>query len=128
MTAQNLEEDRVAAVAAAKRLLATLYGDLGWQERALCAQTDPELFFPEKGGSTREAKSTCRRCEVRAECLDAALANDERFGIWGGNSERDRRKLSSLQANPQQQPVDQPGADINTNTDTNTCTHEEDAA
>jgi WhiB family redox-sensing transcriptional regulator len=66
---------------------------LGWQERALCAQTDPEAFFPEKGGSTREAKKVCASCEVRAECLDYALANDERFGIWGGLSERERRKL-----------------------------------
>jgi WhiB family redox-sensing transcriptional regulator len=64
-----------------------------WQERALCAQTDPEAFFPEKGGSTREAKRICSGCEVRAECLEYALANDERFGIWGGLSERERRRL-----------------------------------
>lgn len=67
--------------------------DPGWQERALCAQTDPEAFFPEKGGSTREAKKVCVSCEVRAECLEYALENDERFGIWGGLSERERRKL-----------------------------------
>lgn len=66
---------------------------LGWQERALCAQTDPEAFFPEKGGSTREAKKVCLGCDVRSECLEYALANDERFGIWGGLSERERRKL-----------------------------------
>jgi len=53
-----------------------------WQDRALCAQTDPEAFFPEKGGSTREAKKICLGCEVRSECLDYALAHDERFGIW----------------------------------------------
>ena len=64
-----------------------------WQEQALCAQTDPESFFPEKGGSTREAKRICSGCEVRAECLEYALQNDERFGIWGGLSERERRKL-----------------------------------
>lgn len=67
--------------------------DLGWQERALCSQTDPEAFFPEKGGSTREAKKVCRACDVRAECLEYALAHDERFGIWGGLSERERRRL-----------------------------------
>ncbi|RZS90165.1 WhiB family redox-sensing transcriptional regulator [Motilibacter rhizosphaerae] len=67
--------------------------EAGWQERALCAQTDPEAFFPEKGGSTREAKRVCLGCDVRAECLEYALANDERFGIWGGLSERERRKL-----------------------------------
>ncbi|MFC5057561.1 WhiB family transcriptional regulator [Saccharothrix xinjiangensis] len=64
-----------------------------WQERALCAQTDPEAFFPEKGGSTREAKRICLGCEVRSECLEYALQHDERFGIWGGLSERERRKL-----------------------------------
>jgi WhiB family redox-sensing transcriptional regulator len=67
--------------------------ELGWQERALCAQTDPEAFFPEKGGSTREAKRVCLTCDVRTECLEYALANDERFGIWGGLSERERRRV-----------------------------------
>ena len=66
---------------------------LAWQDQALCAQTDPEAFFPEKGGSTREAKKTCRGCDVRAECLAYALERDERFGIWGGLSERERRRL-----------------------------------
>ena len=67
--------------------------ELEWQERALCAQTDPEAFFPEKGGSTREAKRICVGCEVKAECLEYALGSDERFGIWGGLSERERRRL-----------------------------------
>jgi WhiB family redox-sensing transcriptional regulator len=66
---------------------------LSWQSDALCAQTDPEAFFPEKGGSTRDAKKICASCEVRAQCLEYALQNDERFGIWGGLSERERRKL-----------------------------------
>ncbi|WP_309714155.1 WhiB family transcriptional regulator [Pseudolysinimonas sp.] len=66
---------------------------LSWQTDALCAQTDPEAFFPEKGGSTRDAKRICTTCEVKAQCLDYALQNDERFGIWGGLSERERRKL-----------------------------------
>lgn len=68
-------------------------GELAWQVDALCAQTDPEAFFPEKGGSTRDAKKVCGACTVKQECLDYALGNDERFGIWGGLSERERRKL-----------------------------------
>jgi WhiB family redox-sensing transcriptional regulator len=64
-----------------------------WRLNALCAETDPEAFFPEKGGSTREAKKVCVGCDVRAECLEFALASDERFGIWGGLSERERRRL-----------------------------------
>ncbi len=66
---------------------------LSWQTDSLCAQTDPEAFFPEKGGSTRDAKKICTSCEVRTQCLEYALQNDERFGIWGGMSERERRKL-----------------------------------
>lgn len=66
---------------------------LQWQTDSLCAQTDPEAFFPEKGGSTRDAKKICSTCEVRTQCLEYALSNDERFGIWGGLSERERRKL-----------------------------------
>nr|WP_255426791.1 WhiB family transcriptional regulator [Pseudonocardia sp. C8] len=90
------DHDRVAQVLDLKNLLLDeASGDEvpDWQERALCAQTDPEAFFPEKGGSTREAKRICAGCEVRAECLDYALAQDERFGIWGGLSERERRRL-----------------------------------
>jgi WhiB family transcriptional regulator, redox-sensing transcriptional regulator len=68
-------------------------GDEGWRLDALCAETDPEAFFPEKGGSTREAKRVCSGCAVRAECLEYALESDERFGIWGGLSERERRRL-----------------------------------
>lgn len=64
-----------------------------WQDDALCAQTDPEIFFPEKGGSTREAKKICLLCPVKDQCLEDALANEERFGIWGGLSERERRRL-----------------------------------
>ena len=68
-------------------------GELTWQTDALCAQTDPEAFFPEKGGSTRDAKRVCFACPVRDECLDYAMAHDEKFGIWGGLSERERRRL-----------------------------------
>jgi len=65
-----------------------------WAIDALCAQTDPEIFFPEKGGSTREAKQVCAACFVAAECLDYALTTGERFGIWGGLSERERRAIT----------------------------------
>lgn len=68
---------------------------LAWRERALCVQIDPEIFFPEKGGSTRAAKKVCLSCDARSKCLEYALANDERFGIWGGLSERERRKLKN---------------------------------
>lgn len=84
-----VEEDRVSEI----YLLQDVETEQEWQERALCAQTDPEAFFPEKGGSTREAKRVCLSCDVRQDCLEYALAHDERFGIWGGLSERERRRL-----------------------------------
>lgn len=65
----------------------------GWQNLANCLGVDPDLFFPERGASTREAKEVCKGCSVRAECLEYALSNGERFGIWGGLSERERRRL-----------------------------------
>mgnify|MGYP000160797370 CR=1 FL=1 len=59
---------------------------------------DPDLFFPERGASTREAKEVCRGCIVRLECLEYALTNGEKFGIWGGLSERERRRLRRQRA------------------------------
>lgn len=67
-----------------------------WLDQAVCAQTDPDAFFPEKGGSARPAKAVCAVCPVRAECLEYALEHDERHGVWGGLSERDRRHLQRL--------------------------------
>lgn len=62
---------------------------------ALCAQVDiGDLFFPEKGGSSAEAKRVCSQCPTRAACLEWALLNDERYGVWGGLSERERRRLT----------------------------------
>ena len=71
----------------------------GWRDLALCAEVDPELFFLEKGESSRPAKRVCAGCEVRAECLQYALDHGERFGVWGGLSERERRELAR-QPNP----------------------------
>ena len=69
-----------------------------WQRRANCMGVDPDLFFPERGASTREAKEVCRGCVVREECLEYALANGEKFGIWGGLSERERRRIRRARA------------------------------
>ena len=83
---------RSASAGLAEELLG-LVASPGWWFAGLCAQTDPELFFPEKGGSAREAKAVCARCPVRAQCLEYALAHDERYGVWGGLSERERHRL-----------------------------------
>ncbi len=94
MLTEMIERRDTRAPMDGRAIVADLLGNIPeWHERALCAQTDPEAFFPEKGGSTREAKRICTRCEVRVDCLADALDRDERFGVWGGLTERERRKL-----------------------------------
>ena len=69
-----------------------------WQDEANCLGVDPDLFFPERGASTREAKEVCKGCVVREQCLEYALAHGEKFGIWGGMSERERRRIRRARA------------------------------
>lgn len=64
-----------------------------WYADALCAQTDPEPFYPPKGASLRPAKTVCAACPVRARCLEYALANRETEGVWGGLGPSERRAL-----------------------------------
>jgi WhiB family redox-sensing transcriptional regulator len=73
-----------------------------WMLEALCAQTDPDEFFPDKGEDSEPAKAVCRTCPVTAECLNYALANNEQFGVWGATTPRQRRKLRGLLAVPEQ--------------------------
>ncbi|MFJ8923911.1 WhiB family transcriptional regulator [Streptomyces sp. NPDC102415] len=64
-----------------------------WREDALCRQTDPALFHPEPGGTTTPAKRTCMACTVRRECLDYAIDTGQHWGIWGGVSQNELRRL-----------------------------------
>jgi len=65
-----------------------------WTTDAACITHYPDLWYPDQGGSTRDAKQICARCPVQLECLQYALDHDERFGVWGGLSERERRRLT----------------------------------
>ena len=67
--------------------------ELAWQDLASCRGANPNLFFPDRGASTRTAKGICRECTVQADCLEFAIVSSEKFGIWGGLSERERRKI-----------------------------------
>lgn len=69
-----------------------------WQDDALCAQIGMDAFFPPKGGSTLEGKLICEGCDVVLQCLEYAMANEHssRYGIFGGLSERERKKLIKL--------------------------------
>lgn len=69
-----------------------------WQLQANCLGIDPDLFFPERGVSTKEPKAVCKGCPVKEECLAYALENSEKFGIWGGLSERERRRIRRQRA------------------------------
>jgi WhiB family redox-sensing transcriptional regulator len=69
-----------------------------WQESARCAQTDPELFFPEKGHNATRARRICFACPVRVPCLEAALGGASAWhgidvGIWGGLTPRERQAI-----------------------------------
>lgn len=76
-----------------KLIEALAVDQLSWQDFANCRGADADLFFPERGASTRTAKSICAACEVKGACLEFALVEGEKFGIWGGMSERERRRV-----------------------------------
>ena len=73
-------------------------GEKSWWDFANCLGVDPDLFFPERGASTKEAKEVGRGCIVKEDCLEYALSHGEKFGIWGGMSERERRRLRRQRA------------------------------
>lgn len=71
-----------------------------WRAHGACIGVHPNIFFPERGESVVEAKTICAACPVRGECLDFALDNSEKFGIWGGRSERERRRMRRPRGGP----------------------------
>jgi WhiB family transcriptional regulator, redox-sensing transcriptional regulator len=74
----------------------TPHGQEHWSHHAVCAETDPDVFYPESGEPVTEAKRVCARCPVTTPCLNWALANNERYGVWGGTSERERRRMTRV--------------------------------
>lgn len=64
-----------------------------WRDNAMCTQADPDLFFPDTGGSTAEAQGICASCKSEAQCLAYALDTGTRDGIWGGHTEQELRRL-----------------------------------
>lgn len=64
-----------------------------WSLDAACRGMDPRFWFPERGEITSEAKRICSECPVQPDCLDESLRNGERHGVWGGLSERQRRRI-----------------------------------
>ncbi len=76
-----------------KLIEALAVDELSWQDYGSCRGADADLFFPERGASTRKAKAICNECDVKEPCLEFAIVTGEKFGIWGGMSERERRRV-----------------------------------
>jgi len=68
-------------------------GDVIWRELGACRGLDPEVFFPETDEEADIAKNICATCDVRVACLEHALSSREKVGVWGGTTERERRRI-----------------------------------
>ena len=64
-----------------------------WQEKAACFGIDPDMFFPISEEEAGPALAFCGACRIRETCLSWALKNGERYGVWGGTTEQQRRRL-----------------------------------
>jgi WhiB family redox-sensing transcriptional regulator len=64
-----------------------------WQDFAACLDGSPDIFFPEKGESNKDAKKVCGSCRVSEQCLAHAIEKNEQIGIWGGKTPEERRKI-----------------------------------
>lgn len=64
-----------------------------WMKKAKCRSLDAEIFFPSDGAGVEVAKKICKDCPVKIACLEYALANRINHGVWGGTSERERRRI-----------------------------------
>ncbi len=67
--------------------------EITWRNRGACNGLDPAVFFPDSEENAEEAKSICAECVVRLSCLEHALAVRERDGVWGGLTEKERRRM-----------------------------------
>jgi len=67
--------------------------NLSWRNKGACRGLDPAVFYPVSEEDAEEAKAICRVCPVREPCLEYALANRERDGVWGGATEKERRRI-----------------------------------
>ncbi|MGH9177809.1 MAG: WhiB family transcriptional regulator [Acidimicrobiales bacterium] len=67
--------------------------NMSWRQRAACRGVDPDIFYPSSDEEAEEAKAICRVCPVRESCLEYAIINRERDGVWGGATERERRRI-----------------------------------
>jgi len=67
--------------------------ELSWRNRGACRGLDPEIFYPQSDEEVTEAKDVCAQCNVRVACLEHAIGHREKEGVWGGATERERRRI-----------------------------------
>jgi WhiB family redox-sensing transcriptional regulator len=67
--------------------------NLSWRQKGACRGLDPEIFYPVSDDDAGTAKAVCDTCVVREACLEYALSNREHDGVWGGATERERRRI-----------------------------------
>jgi len=74
--------------------------EINWRQRGACQGLDPSIFFPESEEDANEAKSICADCSVRIACLEHALASREKDGVWGGTTDKERRRIIRQRRRP----------------------------
>jgi len=82
---------------------ATVYYEpiqLEWQNRGACRNEHPDIFFVQPYESADEARTVCARCPVKQECGDYAIATNQRYGVWGGMTRRERVKVANTGQDP----------------------------
>ena len=67
--------------------------DMSWRKNGNCQGLDPNLFFPDSGEKSNEAKAVCIDCPVKKTCLEYAVANGIEHGVWGGSSQREIKRI-----------------------------------
>jgi WhiB family redox-sensing transcriptional regulator len=82
--------------------------DKEWAEQAKCKDLDTEVFFPGRGEAVAPIKLICNVCPVVKPCLEYAMKSGEKFGVWGGTSERERRRIRGLRGRQQRKGIKLP--------------------
>ena len=76
----------------------TDFADTTWMSHGNCAHRDPSMFFPSDGVGVEIARKACEGCPVKTQCLEYAIAERIDHGVWGGTSERERRRIIKARA------------------------------
>ena len=79
-----------------------------WSDQAMCKDLDTQMFFPKRGEATKPIKIICSVCPVVKPCLEYAMKSSEKFGVWGGTSERERRRMRGMRSRQRSKGIELP--------------------